>query len=107
MFKNHIFYFYLTAGQVCLSFYYSMYGSDMGRLQIFTNQRDTNIIPSNPLFDVSGDQGNTYKYQSVTLNAGDYPDPVVCCCFFRLFFFGYHIILYCLTHLLDPQVSKT
>ena len=55
-----------------------MYGSDMGRLQIFTNQRDATINPSDFLFDVSGDQGNTYKYQTVTLNAGDYPDPVVC-----------------------------
>ena len=55
-----------------------MYGSDMGRLQIFTNQRDDTINPSDYLFDVSGDQGNTYRYQTVTLNAGDYPDPVVC-----------------------------
>ena len=60
----------------------------MGRLQIFTNQRDATINPSDFLFDISGDQGNTYKYQTVTLNAGDYPDPVVCCCFFRFFLGG-------------------
>ena len=85
-----------------------MYGSDMGRLQIFTNQRDDTINPSDYLFDVSGDQGNTYKYETVTLNAGDYPDPVVCCWFFFWFFFGggiSHNTLFFHSPV-RPQVSK-
>ena len=43
----------LVSGMVCLKFFYHMYGSDMGSLNVFSGNKT--------IFTTSGDQGNVWE----------------------------------------------
>ena len=50
----------------CLQFYYHMYGSTIGALNILLMQNKTR---SSPLWTLSGNQGNRWRIAQVTLNS--------------------------------------
>ena len=47
-----------------MEFYYHMYGTHIGRLTVYRSSRS----PSDPLFDRSGSQGNSWQKQQVETN---------------------------------------
>ena len=49
-------------GPVCITFFYSMYGIDMGSLLVFTSFRGED----NPVFMRSGDRGDTWHEAAVS-----------------------------------------
>ena len=50
----------LCRGNMCLQFYYHMYGASMGKLNVAVNGR--------AVFSASGDKGNLWRKASVDLN---------------------------------------
>jgi hypothetical protein len=45
--------------QRCLTFWYHMYGSDMGTLNV--------LVDGNPVWTKTGDQGNSWKMANITI----------------------------------------
>jgi len=56
-----------TTASQCMTFYYNMYGSQMGTLNVYT--MTGNALPSAPVFSKSGDQGNQWNMGQATLQA--------------------------------------
>ena len=49
------------SGDVCVTFYYHMYGAEMGTLLVYRS----NLGIESPLWEISGDQGNSWKFRSI------------------------------------------
>lgn len=54
--------------QVCLSFSYHMFGSDMGTLNIITQSDIGRDIPKDIVWTKSGEQGNDWKKEKITMS---------------------------------------
>lgn len=50
----------------CLTFYYHMYGSGIGALNVYLKQQG---VLKPPIFATSGDHGNVWNPQQLTLNS--------------------------------------
>ena len=51
----------------CLEFWYHMYGTDIGTLNVFV--RTSNVLPSRALWSENGDQGNVWKVARKTITS--------------------------------------
>ena len=56
--------FFCTAGSVCLTFAYHMYGQDIGTLEV--------LYEKYSYFYMVGDQGKQWRRQKITLTSTDY-----------------------------------
>lgn len=54
-------------GDVCVKFWYHMYGEAVGSLQVYTKNRGTN----SPWRTINGNQGNNWIQQQVDVSLGD------------------------------------
>ena len=72
---------------MCLSFYYHMYGSDIGSLEVYVL---SSVGIRQSLFNKSSNQGNQWYFQKVYIPP--YPDVQVC-------YIDWLIYLLCLTSL--------
>lgn len=50
-------------GDICVKFYYHMYGRSMGTLGVYRSSR-----PDDPLLEIEGDQGNSWQLWSLEAN---------------------------------------
>ena len=64
---------FFVADQMCLSFYYHMYGSDIGSLEVYVL---SSVGIRQSLFNKSSNQGNQWYFQKVYIPP--YPDVQVC-----------------------------
>ena len=64
---------FFVADQMCLSFYYHMYGSSIGSLEVYVL---SSVGIRQSLFNKSSNQGNQWYFQKVYIPP--YPDVQVC-----------------------------
>ncbi|KAH3887678.1 hypothetical protein DPMN_011696 [Dreissena polymorpha] len=57
------------ANGACLSFWYSMYGTTMGTLNVYAVQNSSNPSLGSPLWKRTGNAGNTWIQQFINLPA--------------------------------------
>ena len=57
----------VTPGGSCLQFFYHMWGKTTGTLNVFLKEGD--IIQSNPLWSLKGDQGDVWRSASATIKS--------------------------------------
>ena len=65
----------------CLTFYYHMYGSSMGTLNVFNGNTS--------IFTASGNHGNHWKKVARTVNASDVVSMHFCLKIFERYLFGH------------------
>lgn len=59
-------------GSVCVGFYYNMYGTGMGTLQVYLTRRGPQFL----VFERSGNQGNQWMYARETVPGFNFGDQV-------------------------------
>jgi hypothetical protein len=54
---------------ICVNFWYHAYGASIGTLNIYTRIRSQ--LSSNPIWVISGNQGNLWRTSSVTIHSNE------------------------------------
>jgi len=54
---------------ICVKFWYHAYGASIGTLNVYTRIRSQ--LSSNPIWTISGNQGNLWRTSSVTIHSNE------------------------------------